>query len=579
MELKKRIDVAAGRQPADLVLKNGRIVNVLSCEIHEGDVAIAGDRIAGIGRYEGEQTVDLAGRYVCPGFIDAHVHIESSMLSVPEFAKVVVAHGTTAVITDPHEIANVMGAEGIRFMLSSSKYCPIYVYFMASASVPASDFESAGGELRALDLHPFLSDRWVLGLAEMMNYHGVIAGDPECLDKLLLTDNRPIDGHAPGLTGHDLCAYVTAGISTDHECTTIEEAREKLRLGMSIMIREGSQARNLDALLPLVQLDTLDRFMFATDDKDVDDLLAEGHIDHIIRRAVATGMNPVHAVKLATINPARHFGLDHLGAVAPHRLATFAILDDLEQCRVDRVFQAGQLVYADGQVLEIDQGVRRPKMLRGSINVHWIEPEHFAINAPGDGEFDVHVIEVMEDRIETGRSIARIRADGGQLGADPKRDLCKLAVVERHMASGNVGLGFVRGFGFSSGAIASSVSHDAHNLVIAGTNDHDMYVAAVHIVKIRGGFCVVKQGQVLGEVPLPIAGLMSTVDAQTLSGQLRVLHEAAQALDGKLRRPFMALSFLSLSVIGELKLTDQGLIDVGKFELIDLLVSRAPGGT
>jgi adenine deaminase len=579
MTLKTRIDIAAGRRPADLVLKNGRIVNVLSCEIHEGDVAIGDDRIAGIGQYEGEETVDLAGRYICPGLIDAHVHIESSMLSVPEFAKVVVAHGTTAVITDPHEIANVMGAEGIRFMLSSSKYCPIDVYFMASASVPASEFESAGGELRALDLHPFLSDRWVLGLAEMMNYHGVIAGDPDALDKLLLTDNRPIDGHAPGLSGRDLCAYVTAGIHTDHECTTIEEAREKLRLGMNIMIREGSQARNLDALLPLVQPDTLDRFMFATDDKDVDDLLAEGHVDHIIRRAIAAGMNPIHALKLATINPARHYGLHHLGAVAPHHQATLTVLEDLEQCRVDRVYRGGRLVYADGQVLDLDEGVRRPKMLRGSINVHWIEPEHFAISAPGEGEFDVHVIEVMEDRIDTGRSIARMRADGGQLHADPKRDLCKLAVVERHMASGNVGLGFVRGFGFSNGAIASSVSHDSHNLVIAGTNDLDMYTAAVHIVKIRGGFCVVKDGKVLRDVPLPIAGLMSTVDAQTLSAQLRSLHEAARALHGKLRRPFMALSFLSLSVIGDLKLTDRGLLDVDRFELIDLLVSEPASDT
>ena len=460
------------------------------------------------------------------------------------------------------------------FMLSSSKYCPIYVYFMASASVPASQFENAGGELRALDLHPFLSDRWVLGLAEMMNYPGVVKGDPECLDKLLLTDNRPFDGHAPGLTGNDLCAYVTAGISTDHECTTVEEAREKLRLGMSIMIREGSQARDLDALLPLVQPDTLDRFMFATDDKDVDDLLAEGHMDHIIRRAVANGMNPVHAVKLATINPARHFGLDHQGAVAPHRLASLTILDDLEQCHVTRVYQAGRLVYADGEVFETEEDVRRPKMLRGSVNVHWIEPGDFAITAPGEGEFDVHVIEVMEDRIDTGRSIERIRADDGQLHADPKRDLCKLAVVERHMASGNVGLGFVRGFGFSNGAIASSVGHDSHNLVIAGTNDHDMYTAAVHIVKIRGGFCVVKDGKVLADVPLPIAGLMSTEDAPTLSAQLRNLHEATKALEGKLRRPFMALSFLSLSVIGDLKLTDQGLVDVDKFELIDLLVSR-----
>lgn len=574
MELKTLINIAAGREPADLVLKNGRIVNVLSCEIHEGDVAIAGDHIAGIGQYEGKETVDLAGQYVCPGFIDGHVHIESSMLSVPEFAKVVVTRGTTAVITDPHEIANVMGAEGIRFMLASSKYCPIHVYFMASASVPASEFESAGGELRALDLHPFLSDRWVLGLAEIMNYRGVVACDPECLDKLRLVDNQPIDGHAPGLSGCELCAYVAAGIDTEHECTTLEEAREKLRLGLTIMIREGSQARNLDTLLPLVQPDTLDRFMFVTDDKDVDDLLAEGHMDHLIRRAVQAGMNPVHAIKLATLNPARHFGLNQLGAVAPDRLASLVILDDLEQCHATRVYCAGRLVAVEGQALELEEQVRRPKMLRGSINVHWMEPEHFAIAAPRDGQFDVHVIEVLDDHIDTRRSIERMRARGGQLHADPKRDLCKLAVVERHQASGNVGLGFVRGFGFSNGAIASSVGHDSHNLVIAGTNDHDMYTAAVHIVKMRGGLCVVKNGKVLADVPLLIAGLMSTVDAQTLSAQLRTLHEAAQALDGKLRRPFMALSFLSLSVIGELKLTDQGLIDVGKFELIDLLASK-----
>jgi adenine deaminase len=574
MDLKDRIDIAAGRAPADLVFKNGRIVNVFSCEIHEGDVALAGDRIAGIGQYEGKETVDLHGQYICPGFIDGHVHIESSMLSVPEFAKVVVTHGTTAVISDPHEIANVMGAEGIRFMLASSKYCPIHVYFMASASVPASPFETAGGELRALDLRPFLSDRWVLGLAEMMNYRGVVAGDPESLDKIRITDNQPIDGHAPGLTGRDLCAYAAAGIDTEHECTTLEEAREKLRLGLTIMIREGSQARNLDALLPLVQPDTLDRFMFVTDDKDVDSLLAEGHMDHLVRRAVAGGMNPLHAIKLVTLNPARHFGVNELGAVAPDRLASLAILDDLEQCRVRRVYTAGRLVAVDGEALELGEMVRKPSILRSSINVHWIEPEHFAIAAPHDGEFDVHVIEVLDDRIDTHRSIEQLRAVGGQLHADPKRDLCKLAVVERHQASGNVGLGFVRGFGFSTGAIASSVGHDSHNLIIAGTNDHDMYSAAVHIVKIRGGLCVVKNGKVLADVTLPIAGLMSTVDARTLAAQLRALRQAAQALDGKLRRPFMALSFLSLSVIGELKLTDRGLVDVHKYELIDLIASK-----
>ncbi len=577
MDLETRIDIAAGRRPADLVLKNGRIVNVVSCEIHEGDVAIAGDQIVGIGQYDGRETVDLAGGYVCPGFIDGHVHIESSMLSVPEFAKVVVAHGTTAVVTDPHEIANVMGAEGIRFMLSSSKYCPIHVYFMASSCVPASRFESAGGELSALDLEPLLSDRWVLGLAEMMNYPGVVNNDPECLDKLRLATGRPIDGHAPGLTGRDLCAYVAAGITTDHECTTADEAREKLRAGMMIMIREGSQARNLDALLPLVTPETLDRFMFVTDDKDVDDLLAEGQIDHMIRRSIASGLDPIHAIKLATLNAARHFGLGHLGAVAPGRMASLTILDDLEQCRVTRVYHAGRLVYAEGHTIDLDENVRRPQMLRSSINVHWLEPEHFAIPVPHDGVYKVNVIEVLEDRIDTRRIVESVRADGGQLHADPKRDLCKLAVIERHQASGNIGRGFVRGFGFSTGAIASSVSHDSHNLIVAGTNDHDMYVAAVHIVKIRGGFCVVKNGKVLADVPLTIAGLMSTETAETLSRQLRALHEAAEALDGRLRRPFMALSFLSLSVIGEIKLTDQGLIDVERFEMIDLTAPEQLG--
>jgi adenine deaminase len=572
VDLKTRTDIAAGRRPADLVLKNGRIVNVLSCEIHEGDVAIAEDLIVGIGQYEGREVVDLEGQYVCPGFIDGHVHIESSMLNVPEFAKLVVARGTTAIVTDPHEIANVMGTEGIRFMLSSSKYCPIHVYFMASSSVPASPFESSGGELRALDLLPLLSDEWVLGLAEVMDYRGVVAGDTDCLDKLGLMDDRPIDGHAPGLSGRDLCTYVASGIGSDHECTTLEEAREKLRLGMYIMIREGSQARDLDTLLPLVTPDTLDRFMFVTDDKDVDDLLTEGHLDHLIRRAIKAGMNPVHAIKLVTINPARYFGLQQFGAVAPGKLASLTILQDLEDCRVSRVYHAGQPAAVGGVAVDRDVDKRRPPIMRSSINVHWLEPDQFATKAPpGASECNVHVIEVRDGRIDTERSIETMKVVGGNLHADPKRDLCKLVVVERHQASGNMGRGFVRGFGFSSGAIASSVGHDSHNLIVAGTNDHDMFTAAVHLVKIRGGFCVVKDGTVLADVPLPIGGLMSNEGPQALSTQLRALHEAAQALGGTLRRPFMALSFLSLSVIGALKLTDQGLVDVDQFRLIDLV--------
>ncbi|TWT41142.1 Adenine deaminase [Phycisphaerae bacterium RAS1] len=573
MDLKTRIDIAAGRQPADLVLRNGRVVNVLSCEIHEGDVAIAGEHIVGIGRYEGRETVDLRGQYVCPGLIDGHVHIESSMLSVPEFARLVCTRGTTAVIADPHELANVMGVEGVRYVLSSSKFCPIHVFVMLSSCVPASPYESSGAELTALDLEPLLADRWVIGLAEVMDYPGVISAEPACLDKIAVVGSRPIDGHAPGVRGRDLCAYAAAGIGSDHECTTLEEAREKLRMGLHIMIREGSQARNLDALLPLVTTETLDRFMFVTDDKDVEDLLEEGHIDFMIRRAIAAGLNPVHAVKLATFNPANYFGLRQLGAVAPGRIASLAIVDDLSSFRVRRTYHAGRLVAEDGAALPLP-GTHKPPLLRSSINVKWLEPEQFVVAAPSssaDGACRAHVIEVLENRIDTRRSVETLPVQNGRVVTDPQRDICKLAVIERHQAGGGTGLGFVRGFGLKRGALASSIGHDAHNLAVVGVSDADIYTAAVKLVKMRGGLCVVCDGQVLAESPLPIGGLMSEADAPTLRAQLRALHQAAASLGAALRRPFMALSFLTLSVIGELKLTDQGLVDVARFKLIDLI--------
>ncbi|MFH0980145.1 MAG: adenine deaminase [Planctomycetota bacterium] len=574
MEPEHLIAVAAGRRPADLVLRNGRIVNVLSHEIHESDVAIVGDRIVGLGPYEGRESVDLTGQYVCPGFIDGHIHIESSMLTVYEFAKLVVLHGTTAVVADPHEIANVMGAEGIRFMLSSSKYCPIRVYVMLSSCVPASQFESAGAELSAIDLLPLLSDQWVLGLAEVMNYPAVVAGDPEMVDKLKVAHGRVIDGHAPGLSGKALNAYVVSGVQSDHECTTLEEAREKLRLGMHIMIREGSAARNLDALLPLVTPETAERFIFVTDDKDVDDLRAEGHIDHMVRRAIAQGVPPLLAIKMGGFTAAKYFGLRGEGAVAPGYKACLTILEDLKDCRVSRVYQSGKLVALDGQYVECDARKPHTPILRSAVNVRWLEPEHLAINV--DHQTDsvkVHVIEAVDGSIVTRRTVAEMPVIGGRINADPARDLAKIAVIERHQASGNVGLGFVRGFGLKSGALASSVAHDSHNLVVAGTNDADMYTAAVHLVKIRGGLCVVKDGKVLADVPLPIAGLMSPEPADVLSEQLRGVADAARALECRLSRPFMALSFLSLSVIGSLKLTDQGLIDVDRFERIDLVAS------
>lgn len=570
MDLKTRIDIAAGRAPADLVLKNGQIVNVCSGEVHTGDLAIAGDRIVGIGSYTGRETLDVGGRCICPGFIDAHVHIESSLLSVPEYGRTVAPHGTTAIVADPHEIANVMGAEGVRYMLACSKYCPIHVFVMASSCVPASHFESAGAQLEAEDIRPLLADHWVLGLAEMMNYPGVIAGDPAVLAKLELVGSRPIDGHAPGLGGRDLCAYVASGIGSDHECTTAAEAAEKLRLGLTIMIREGSQAKNLDALLPLVKPDTSGRFLFCTDDKDVDDLLTEGHIDYILRRAVQRGLDPVLAVKMATLNAARYFGLHDVGALTPGRLANIAIVDDLRNFRVWRTYRGGVLTAAEGVAVDPDAAKRKLPMLRSSVNTHWLEPSDFAVRVPHEGEYDVQVMEVLENRIDTHRAVERVRSVNGELPADAARDLCKIAVVERHQASGKVGRAFVRGFGLCGGAIASTVGHDSHNLVVAGTSNTDMYAAAVHLVKRRGGFCVVRDGRVLADVPLTIGGLMSEADAPALSAQLRALHAAAKVLNCKLKHPFMALSFLTLSVIGALKVTDQGLVDVERFELIDL---------
>ncbi|MCB9854473.1 MAG: adenine deaminase [Phycisphaerales bacterium] len=569
-ELKQRVDVAAGRSPADLVLRGGRIVNVLSNEIHEGDIAIVGDRIVGIGRYDGHVVEDVSGMYICPGLIDAHVHIESSMLAPPAFARLVSACGTTAVVTDPHEIANVLGVDGIRYMLAASENCPLDVYAMLSSCVPASHLESAGTTLAANDLQPLFANPRVLGLAEMMNFPGVVSGDAACLEKIAMTRGR-VDGHAPGLGGRDLCAYVSTGIASDHECTTVDEAREKLRLGLQIMIREGSQARNLAALLPLVSTATADRFMFCTDDKDVDDLLAEGQIDYMIRTAIASGLDPILAVRLGSYTASRYFGLNDLGAIAPSRRACLTLVDDLTAFRVRRVYHNGKLVAADGKSTvpeATSEGTPHPN----TVNIAPLTSDHVAIRSPSNaGPHRVHVIQVIEDRIDTLRSVEAVAATNGRLSADPSRDIAKIVVVERHHGTGRVGVGFVHGFGLKRGAIASTVGHDAHNLVAAGVGDDDICLAAEHLARIGGGFCAAADGRIVADVGLPIAGLMSDIPATQLSRQLSHLHESVRALGGTLRRPFMAMSFLTLSVIGKLKLTDLGLVDVGEFSVIDVL--------
>ncbi|MCG8404423.1 MAG: adenine deaminase [Phycisphaerales bacterium] len=571
--LRDLVNVAAGRRPADLVLKNARIVNVVSHEIQTGHVAIVRGRIAGIGDYQAAETIDLKGRYLCPGFMDAHVHIESSMLAVPEFARVVIAHGTTTVIADPHEFANVMGTEGISYVLRSAKNGPITVYVMLSSCVPASPLESAGAELTAEDLEPFLTNPWVLGLAEMMNYPGVVAAQPEVLDKIAISKDWVVDGHAPSLSGRELTAYAAAGIMSDHECITAEEAAEKLRQGFHIMIREGSQTRNLEALVPLVTPLTADRFLFCTDDKDVRDLIEEGQIDYMIRRAIELGLDPILAVRLGSFNTARYFGIRQTGAILPGYRADLAVLDDLERCRVVQVYRQGQLVVENGRCLD-DSPRQAAAPLRSSINVQPIDLEDLAMPVPEGSSTrppNVHVIEVLDNRIDTERGIEPARVEENRLVADPDRDLAKLVVIERHRASGEIGHGFARGFKLRSGALASSVAHDAHNLVAVGTNDRDMHLALQRLVKLNGGLVVARDGEVLADAPLPIAGLVTDQPADIAAQQLREVTEAARTLGCEFAQPFMALSFLSLSVIGKLKLTNQGLIDVERFNVIPLI--------
>ncbi|MCA9242937.1 MAG: adenine deaminase [Phycisphaerales bacterium] len=574
MSLKTRVDVAAGRAPADLVLRNGRIVQTTTAELISGDIAICDGVVVGIGQYDGAEVVDLGGQIVCPGFIDAHVHIESSLLNPPRYAEAVVPHGTVAVVTDPHEIANVLGVDGIRYMLDTSAGLPLDVRVMLSSCVPASHFESPAAPLDVDALRPLFDLPRVLGLAELMNYPGVVAGAADCLDKIAAAGSRVVDGHAPGLSGKALCAYVAAGIRNDHECVTADEAREKLRLGMSILIREGSQARNLAALAPLVNAANSRQFLFCTDDKDVEDLLAEGHMDYIVRRAIQGGMDPMLAVRIATLNTASHYGLRGLGVIGPGMRASLAIVDDWSTFRVSRVYQDGVLTAQDGRLVQPIPA--RAVLARDTMNVAALTASSFAVHASrSNAAASARVIGVIEDRIDTTAETADMRVRNGALVTDPERDILKLAVVERHHATGRVGVGFVRGFGFQRGAIASTVGHDAHNLVTCGVDDADMLMAARRLADIGGGLCVVANGAVQAEMPLPVAGLMTDVAPAEARRQLEQCHSAARAIGGRMRRPFMALSFLSLSVIGKLKLTDRGLVDVDRFDLTSTVLDAA----
>jgi adenine deaminase len=568
--LRRTIRYASGAEPAELLLANARLVDLLAGEIYPADVALAEGRIVGIGEarssYAARARIDLGGSYLAPGFLDAHVHVESSLVAPAEFARAVVPRGTTTVVSDPHEIANVLGFEGIRFMLECAKGSPLSMLVMAPSCVPATAMSSSGAALDAVDLASFRSSPWVVGLAEMMNFPGVVAADPEVLAKLAAFAGRPRDGHAPGLSGKPLVAYVAAGIGSDHESTTVEEAREKLRLGMTIFLREATNARNLRALLPLVTERNQHRFCLATDDRQPADLLDQGHVDHLVRLAIAGGVDPMVALRMASWNTAHHFGLDDRGAVTPGRRADLVVFDDLAAPRPRLVFRRGELVARDGELLGAPP--KRPPHLRATMNVDWSAID-FALRAEGRR---VRVIGAIPDQIVSRHLVEEARIEDGRALADPARDLLKMAVVERHSASGGIGKGFVRGLGLREGALASSVAHDHHNLVVVGADDASMSTAARRAAALGGGLVVAAGERVLAEVPLPLGGLMSDRPIEEVRRELDAALAAAEELGSALHDPFMAMSFLALEVIPSLKLTDRGLVDVERFELVPLWV-------
>ena len=563
--LQRRLRAARGETEVDLVIGGGLVGNVYTGEWLQQDIALYDGIIVGMGDYPGPR-VEMPGRYVLPGFIDGHTHLESSMLTPRELARTLVPLGTTTIVADPHEIVNVWGTRGLDYLLAASQELPLDIFFMLPSCVPASPLGTSGGSLEAADLSFYCPHPRVLGLAEVMNFPGVVAGEAHLLEKIALYPRGPVDGHAPLLSGKALNAYRLAGIGSDHECTELAEAQEKLRLGFALMIREGSLAKNLTDLLPAVNTSTLGRSLLVTDDCHPEDLMQRGHLDHLLRQAVSLGLDPLSAITMVTLNPAGYFGLKDRGALAPGLAADLVVLQDLKEFRVEKVWKRGRLVAEDGRLLPevelADTPVPFTALQVGPLNAEVFSP-------PVTGDL-VKVIGLIPGQLLTNKLVLPTPVRNGRLGTDVERDLLKLVVVERHHRSGRVGLGLVQGFNLKKGALASTVAHDSHNLVILGVNETDMLAAARHLMELGGGLAVVAEGRVLADLPLPVAGLLSPAPLEEVAQAHGRLREAYRSLGGTLAAPFMALSFLSLEVIPALKLTDLGLVDVTRFEVVSL---------
>jgi adenine deaminase len=564
-DLARLVAVARGNEPADLVLADARIVNIFTGEIEKGSVAVCGGRVAGIGDYrQAKEVLDLKGRYLAPGLINGHTHLESSMLDVGQYARAVVPHGTAAIVTDLHEIANVTGLEGMRYVMDCARRLPLDLFLMAPSCVPATHLETSGATITPEDIRHILRWRNCLGLGEVMNYPGVLAGDSHVLSKIESARGKVVDGHAPGVSGKDLSAYIAAGIHSDHESVTLAAAEEKLRRGMFVMIREGSSEKNLDALLPLVTDKTYKRCLFVVDDRGCVDLRRDGDIDAVVRRAIQKGLAPVRAIQMATINPAEYFRLEGFGAVAPGYFANLIVLDDLNKLDINMAFYRGRLAAREGQPLFAPYQARSGR-LTDTVNIKPFSVEALRLRPRGES---YPVIEVVPGQIITRRRQEPVKTEGGFIVADTERDILKLAVVERHRATGNIGLGLVAGFGLKRGALASSIAHDSHNIVAVGTDDADMLAAVREIERLHGGLVAVAGGKVLASLPLPVAGLLSPAPLEAVVTGLEGLERVAGELGATLPSPFATLSFLALPVIPELRLTDLGLVDVNEFKLM-----------